>query len=58
MRINEPYFITQDKKGKKNSPSVVLVVIIKLIIDVNWSFHVLVHLHITYVYNNDEKAGG
>jgi hypothetical protein len=29
---------------KEHSPSVVLIVVIKLIVDVNWSFHMFVHL--------------
>ena len=32
-------------KTKEYSPSVVLIVVIKLIVDVNWSFHISVHLH-------------
>lgn len=31
-------------KTQELSPSVVLIVVIKLIVDINWSFHMLVNL--------------
>lgn len=49
-------FTISEIKTKEHSPSVVLIVVIKLIVDVNWSFHMSVHLHLKETENAEENV--